>query len=252
MISKGAPAKFTSHPGSWGDSYVIEKKHLPKRKVTCEDCKHYNSDKSCQAEPVFIPEVGYDNWKNCKSFLLSCHTAYFDEKKKTVVSLRSEKYIETPRGSYEALLRQSQEREDRRKEIKETKDSTFKQGVNYWGIPMEVLGHLKRYYYGYQSEYNYCKKRIPAKTYKAFQRYCMEGDHSEFDEALAQFIVALSIPIPSKEGIVKFRKALQREIMSLLFDEEKDYSLKASRFNRLFVDAFVNLLEKKKCFDIHN
>lgn len=252
MISKGAPAKFTSHPGSWGDSYVIEKKHLPKKKVTCEDCKHYNSDKSCQAEPVFIPEVGYDNWKNCKSFLLSLHTPYFDEKKKTVISLRSEKYIETSSDNYESIIRQSQDREASNNELKKTKESSFKKGVDYWGIPKEVLGHFKRYYYGCQSEYNYCKKRIPTKTYKAFQRYCVEGDPSAFDEALVQFIAVLSIPIPSKEGIGKFRKALQREIMSLLFDEEKDYSLKTSRFNRLFVDAFVNLLEKKKCFDIHN
>lgn len=62
--------KFTSHKGSWGDSYLIEQ---PKNKetITCSECIHYCDDGSCSARPIVVSEVGYNFWKYCDEFVLS-------------------------------------------------------------------------------------------------------------------------------------------------------------------------------------
>lgn len=60
----------TPHKGSWGDRYVIEPRPNEKR-ITCNFCKSYNKDGSCNAKPIVIAEVGYDYWKHCKDFYLS-------------------------------------------------------------------------------------------------------------------------------------------------------------------------------------
>lgn len=67
-ISKGAPAKFTPHKGSWGDRYLIEYPDGSKR-MSCARCANYNpDDKSCVALPIYVPENGYGYWKYCKHF----------------------------------------------------------------------------------------------------------------------------------------------------------------------------------------
>ena len=58
------------HKGSWGDRYIIEPRPNQKR-ITCNCCKHYNNDGSCNVRPIVISEVGYDYWKHCKNFYLS-------------------------------------------------------------------------------------------------------------------------------------------------------------------------------------
>lgn len=70
-ISKGAPAKGCPPKGSWGDRYVIENTYQSKR-ISCGSCIHYREDdKSCEVEPIYVPENGYGYWKLCKYFELS-------------------------------------------------------------------------------------------------------------------------------------------------------------------------------------
>ena len=58
------------HKGSWGDGYIIEPRPNQTR-ITCNFCKNYNLDGSCDVSPIVISGVGYDYWKYCKSFSLS-------------------------------------------------------------------------------------------------------------------------------------------------------------------------------------
>lgn len=70
-ISKGAPAKGSPPKGSWGDRYVIESTQHSKR-VSCSSCVYYrDEDKSCETQPIYVPENGYGYWKICKYFKLS-------------------------------------------------------------------------------------------------------------------------------------------------------------------------------------
>ncbi len=80
--------KFTSHKGSWGDSYLIEQ---PKNtvRITCSDCVHYYDDGSCSLKPIVISEVGYNYWRYCDGFILS----------KESQTDRRYKYIMRTRGS---------------------------------------------------------------------------------------------------------------------------------------------------------
>lgn len=70
-ISKGAPAKGCPPKGSWGDRYVIENTQHSKR-ISCSSCVHYrDEDKSCEIQPIYVPENGYGYWRVCKYFELS-------------------------------------------------------------------------------------------------------------------------------------------------------------------------------------
>jgi len=74
MLSKGAPAKFTTHSGSWGDGYLIEyetKQPDELKYVSCRHCKFFDdSDNTCNKTGIRLCEVEKTHWKNCKFFLL--------------------------------------------------------------------------------------------------------------------------------------------------------------------------------------
>ena len=280
-ISKGAPAKFTTHKGSWGDKYIIENNHAsPKSYVTCADCKYYNDDKSCEKEPVYIPEVGYGNWKYCKSFLLSQSASNFYEKEQIVIRLRSEEYVE-PELSKE-LLRQNEQdlqgirtvqsirtvqgmQTSQRTQIAKsitarTIQSTSETGKKiddsirmfpgnnhyYWAVPSDTIKLYKKYASGDQQEYIQCKSYIPKQMYECFKLYCIDRKTDRLDQCMRGFIKNLRISAPDTKDVMIFREAIICEVFKLLFMKPSYYNLSEGKFNRLFTDAFVELLKKKK------
>ena len=280
-ISKGAPAKFTSHKGSWGDKYIIEKKHTSSKSyVTCSDCKYYNDDKSCEKEPVYIPEVGYGNWKYCKSFLLSQSASNFYEKEKVVKRVRSEDYIEPEQNN--EFLRQDEQGMQSMQNIrtvqcmqtakrtliakdmtartiqsasvtnKKTDDSIrFANGnriQNYWVVPSSTINQYRKYACGDQQEYIQCKSHIPKQMYECFKRYCIEKKADSLDKCMREYIKNLRISAPDTKDVKIFREAIICEVFKLLFMKPSYYNLSEGKFNRLFTDAFVNLLKKEKMF----
>lgn len=93
MISRGAPPKFTSHKGSWGDGYLIENTNIP-IKVSCSKCMYYNEDKSCNKKPVYIPEIGYNFWKYCSEFKID--PAYDNEYTQKQIAKYKREVSQTP------------------------------------------------------------------------------------------------------------------------------------------------------------
>ena len=56
---------------AWGyeKSFVVEHVEFTKKKLSCKDCCYYEKDdKSCLKRPLYLPEDGYNSWKNCKYF----------------------------------------------------------------------------------------------------------------------------------------------------------------------------------------
>ena len=91
-IPKGAPKKYTSTPGSWGDNYIIEKeKRNPSelRHVSCKHCVFYdNDDGSCRKTSVIPNHEKTDFWVRCRYFLLSLDYQISDNFRDEVLTKR--------------------------------------------------------------------------------------------------------------------------------------------------------------------
>lgn len=62
-------------------SFSIEHDPTVKRRIDCKDCNYYDSsDKSCSKRPLYLPEDGYNSWKNCKYFELDSTTSNYEMK----------------------------------------------------------------------------------------------------------------------------------------------------------------------------
>lgn len=69
---------------TWGYArgFVIEHDNTVKRKIDCKDCEYYEpEDKSCGKRPLYLPEDGYNSWRNCNYFKLTPAASHYEEKK---------------------------------------------------------------------------------------------------------------------------------------------------------------------------
>ena len=69
---------------AWGYArgFVIEHDSTVKRKIDCKDCLNYESDdKTCTKRPLYLPEDGYNSWRNCDYFELDSSTSHYEEKR---------------------------------------------------------------------------------------------------------------------------------------------------------------------------
>lgn len=68
---------------AWGyeKSFIVEHDTTVKRRIDCKDCNYYDSsDKSCMKRPLYLPEDGYNSWRNCQYFELDRGTSNYDIK----------------------------------------------------------------------------------------------------------------------------------------------------------------------------
>ena len=68
---------------AWGYEarMTIEPDPTVKKRIDCKDCIYYDSsDKSCMKRPLYLPEDGYNSWRNCKFFEIDKSTPNFDIK----------------------------------------------------------------------------------------------------------------------------------------------------------------------------
>lgn len=68
---------------AWGYEahFTVEHDNTLKRKIDCKDCVYYDrSDKSCMKTPRYLPEDGYNSWRQCGYFELDSSTSHYDEK----------------------------------------------------------------------------------------------------------------------------------------------------------------------------
>lgn len=71
----------------WVKSVSLEYDPTVKKNVSCKDCIYYESDdRSCNKRGLYLPEDGYNSWKNCKEFELDKWTPNYEEKLKKAKS----------------------------------------------------------------------------------------------------------------------------------------------------------------------
>lgn len=69
---------------AWGYEacFTIEHDDTLKRRIDCKDCEYYEKeDKSCLKTPRYLPEDGYNSWRQCNYFELKTTVAHYEEKK---------------------------------------------------------------------------------------------------------------------------------------------------------------------------
>ena len=67
----------------WGyeKAYTVEHDPTVKKRIDCKDCNYYDSsDKSCMKRQLYLPEDGYNSWKNCSYFKLDPGTYNYEAK----------------------------------------------------------------------------------------------------------------------------------------------------------------------------
>lgn len=98
---------------AWGYEKAFIVEHVDfKKKLSCKDCCYYEKeDKSCLKRPVYLPEDGYNSWKNCKYFeptkdaikSKKDQIEKYLNKKNTVKGIPSKHYKESRRDSSKAV-----------------------------------------------------------------------------------------------------------------------------------------------------
>lgn len=81
---------------AWGyeASFTIEHDNTLKRKISCKDCLYYDSsDKSCTKRPLYLPEDGYNSWRNCDFFDLEEGVSHYGEKKAQYLRFKNSRSI---------------------------------------------------------------------------------------------------------------------------------------------------------------
>ena len=69
---------------AWGyeKSFTIEHDDTVRKRLNCKDCLYYDKDdKSCMKRPLYLPEDGYNSWRNCVYFELDSSTSNYDSKR---------------------------------------------------------------------------------------------------------------------------------------------------------------------------
>ena len=78
---------------TWGYArgFVIEHDNTVKRKIDCKDCEYYEpEDKSCGKRPLYLPEDGYNSWRNCNYFKLTPAASHYEERKPSMLNYNEE------------------------------------------------------------------------------------------------------------------------------------------------------------------
>lgn len=81
---------------AWGyeASFTIERDNTLKRKICCKDCVHYDpTDKSCTKRPLYLPEDGYNSWRNCDFFELDEDVSHYSEKNAQLLRFRNSRSL---------------------------------------------------------------------------------------------------------------------------------------------------------------
>lgn len=231
MVSRGTPAQFTPTKGSWGDRYLIEKNTTPRKRVSCADCKHYCEDGSCLKEAVIISEVGYNNWKNCKSFVLSNTVEYYSEKVNQVLKTRKTPSID------------KQKTEDFEKKSSRGEKS----GINYWGINEEMKALFKDCYLSPSSQAKKkCMLLVPLELFEGYKKVLDFPEDKLYEDSLAVFVRKLGVDPGKREIHCMRRKSLVR--MTEMLFSGKYIGFCESTFTDLFIDFFAEYLHIKKVY----
>jgi macrodomain Ter protein organizer (MatP/YcbG family) len=81
---------------AWGyeSSFTIEHIEGLKKKLSCKDCQNYiKEDKSCGKRQLYLPEDGYNSWRDCKFFVLDEDVTHYDEKKAQLLRTKNSSSI---------------------------------------------------------------------------------------------------------------------------------------------------------------
>ncbi|SKB84231.1 hypothetical protein SAMN06296386_106146 [Lachnospiraceae bacterium] len=126
---------------AWGyeASFTIEHDDTLKRKICCKDCDHYDAtDLSCSKRPLYLPEDGYNSWRNCDYFELNEDAPHYAEKKAQLLRFRNSRSVRNYSGAVRNIDRSKTSIKPRTKRTLESPVEKFARGD---AIKHKVFGY---------------------------------------------------------------------------------------------------------------
>lgn len=213
----------------WEKGFVVDKDTTKRKYVNCKDCNYCDKDDmSCNKNNLYIPDVGYDFWKQCKYFVIDVHA---DEHmkiqafKKKGSSVLQRKKIDNPKIIYNV----------------KTKDYHFRNlNEEYRKIFYSMLKNRN------DSDIIKCYELLPHEVYDGYVEMLLSGDIEPFINAIALFMNNIEM-VQLKKGIKKIVKKVMRPVGNYILCSEN--KLSRSKFEEMFLNAFCDYLNEKGAFD---
>lgn len=86
---------------AYKDGFVIEYVEKQPTRLSCRVCAFIGKDKSCSKRGLYVPDVGYDNWKYCNSFRLASD---FEENEELQAKYQAHRNRKKPKGNDKAKV----------------------------------------------------------------------------------------------------------------------------------------------------
>jgi len=218
----------------WDRGFIIEKEsNKYTKKFSCSLCENYDpSDKSCNIKCIFLPEVGYDMWKNCSSVSYLPNGQYSDE------------------HIYQ-LIKAGKTRGIRHISMNDLGEDAFydksKSGFNYWDMKEDYLELFSKIYY--EKSISSIEKAcilVPEEFLDKYRKALSSLEFDEFYEVVGAFVHIVGCRAGGKiiRSITKYFHACYMEKMfSQSIEEISLYSI-----SKEFVSSFALWMGKKNYY----
>ena len=226
--------QFTSHRGSWGDRYIIEQNRNYHNRVSCGDCIYYQSDKSCNGKNVYVPDVGYDNWKYCTMFVMNDEGCRKNNKIRQVLRFH---HMSSLRKGITVDFDKKAEREG---------DGH----VQCWDLNDDMLKLFRNCLMKKESSILEAAFMVPVEMFEGYKIAIQSEQYELLDDAIAVFLKNICLK-PARKGVRVIRRNFWKMKDELLFSG-KYVQFSELYFSKLFVVFFAEYLKNKRVFDRNN
>lgn len=214
----------------WERGFIIEKDETSRKYVNCKDCFYCDKeDKSCSKNNIYIPDIGYDYWKQCKYFVIDSQANDSKKiqafKKKGVNVLKREK-IKNPQDIYSIRKGSNYHFHNMRREYKEVFYSMYKKKND-----IDIIK---------------CYELLPLEVYDGYTETILSGNNQHFLQSIALFMNNLEM-VQCLGGIKKIAKKTMPVVGKYILYSDKIITREI--FEEMFLEVFCKYLEERGAFD---
>ena len=213
----------------WERGFVVERDNTLRKRINCSDCIFYvDDDKSCGKVSNYIPNLGYDYWKQCKFFVADID---LDEMKKYKVY--------TVKGA-SGLYRR------RESTVNDIMDVSTGGSYYFFNMKEEYLFAFYNWFCKNKvSDIVKCYELLPLEIYEGYVEFISTGNKEMLISAIGLFMKNLEMPL-LKKGINKIVKTMMQEVFERLISA--GVGLTREKFEIVFLDSFCNYMNERNAF----
>ncbi len=214
----------------WERGFILERDDTIRKRVNCKDCMYYSDeDKSCYKISNYIPDLGYDYWKQCKYFIVDVD---IEEGKR-----------------YKAFLVKGVSALNRQKIDNPEKLINVIKGNGYYFYQLKEK-YLIAFYDLYKKNKNInimrCYEWLPVELYDGYIIWLKTANFDSIFKAMCLFMYNLEMP-QLKTGMRIILKKVIGNVGEYVVT--KDVRLTREMFENMFLKTFCEYLKERKAFE---